>query len=512
MSNIAHHTVVLESVLVTQRPLFVKMAEEWINIGATFFAVCANTRVLASWPAQVRIQEADLIAPIYLNQTYLGEVQICGVSSAEARQLLQIEANLISAMIRQEQELNSMAATLVDTQDRFWALHQLTRTARSYLDMEEMLEALIGESADLMITETAFIWLKLDSSQTMFYQCPTILLHEEDIVDYLTELAAENVGFLCRRGILDHPGVENILMVPVEVRFAETAVIGMVNKVKGTFTTPDIRLARAIAEYTGAQIENVISYQESLEKARMRHEMELAHRVQFQLFPQELPRVSKIDFWAKSEPASHVGGDFYDYHTHANGSFTFVVGDVSGKGIASALLMAMTRTIMRAHMQKSPTLTPGQIIERANAELYDDFTRVNMFATVFVGQYDPLTGMLIYSNSGHSPVIYCPTSGSPLFLEADSTPMGILPKTTAGENTIYLKPYDLLVVGSDGLYEAHNDQSLMFGFERLAAAVSSLRHASAQEIGEKLLERVAAFSIDHPQEDDRTILLLKRTE
>jgi sigma-B regulation protein RsbU (phosphoserine phosphatase) len=511
VNNIADQTIVLESILVTQQPVFVKMAEGWTSRGATFFSVCNGSRVLASWPKQVEAQKADLVAPIYLDQTYLGELQIGGISSDVAGHLLQLEVSLINAMLQQEQALNVVAAALVDARDQLWALHRLTHRTRSYLDMDEMLQTLIGESADLMRTKSAFIWLELEGGQSLFCQYPEPLLQNDDIVRYRAELAATDVDFLCHHRVTDHPAIDDILIVPVEIRVAKTAVMGMMNKVGGAFTTPDIKLAKAIAEYAGAQVENLISYQDSLEKARLRHEMDLAHRVQLQLFPQALPKMADMDFWATSESASHVGGDFYDYYVHANGRLTFVVGDVSGKGIASALLMAMTRTILRTRMQTLPVLTPGQIIEQANFELYDDFTRVNMFATVFVGQYDPVTRRLVYANSGHSPVIYYSLNNQPMLLEADSVPMGILPRISTSEQAILLSPNELLITGSDGLYEAHNEQGELFGFERLVRAISSLRHCTAQEIGEKAIELIASFSAGHLQEDDRTILILKPT-
>lgn len=488
------------------------MAESWRDAGATFFSVCTGSRSLASWPEQEEDQAADLVEQIYVNQTLLGELWVGGLVSEEARHLLQVEARLIEAMVQQEQELNSVAAVLVDTQDQFWALHQLTQTTRSYLDMEEMVEALLGKSADLMMTKSTFIWLELISGQTLFYQYPATLLQISDVGDFLLMLVESKAGFLCLREVDNHAEIDNILMVPVDVRFAKTAVIGMVNKADRPFTTSDIKLARVIAEYAGAQVENVISYQDSLEKARLRQEMELAQRVQSQLFPQELPYVPGMDFWAASRAASHVGGDFYDYYLHPNGYLTFVVGDVSGKGIASALLMAMTLSVTRLRMQRRPALTPGQIIEQVNSELYKDFTRVNMFVTVFVGQFDPATGKLVYANAGHSPVIYCPAGNKPSLIEADSEPMGILPKTVTTERTIYLKPCDVLIVGSDGLYEAHNGQEEIFGLDRLATAVSSLRSDTTKELGEKVFELIHAFSPRHFQEDDRTILILKPTD
>lgn len=501
----------LDIILVNRRPIFNKLAEAWLDAGATFFAVVNGGQVLASWPDYLGSDTADLTAPIIVNDVYLGELHVGGLHSEEARQMLAVEGQVIEAMVQQEQELNSVAAVLVDTQDQFWALYQLTQTTRSYLDMEEMLEALLAKSADLMSTKSAFIWLELVTGQLLFYQHPAVLLGKGDVTDFLLRLVRSKAGFLCLREVGNHPGIENILMVPVDVRFAKTAVIGMVNKVEGAFTTPDIKLARIIAEYAGAQVENVISYQDSLDKARLRQQMELAERVQSQLFSQEKPQVPGVDFWAASKAASHVGGDFYDYYLHPNGCLTFVVGDVSGKGIASALLMAMTLSVTRIRMQRTPALSPAQIVEQVNSELYKDFSRVNMFATVFVGQFDLANGRLVYANAGHSPIILCPADYKAMFIEADSEPMGILPKTTATERTIFLKSGDLLVVGSDGLYEVHNEDEEMFGLDRLATAVSSLRTETARTLTNKVLELIHHFNAGQYQEDDRTILVLKPT-
>lgn len=475
-----------------------------------FFAVASGTRTLACWPDEAA-ETADLSAPIVINGVYLGELQVGGIHSEEAKKRLKVDAQIIEALIQQEQELNSVAAALVDTQDQFWTLHQLTQTTRSYLDIEEMLEALLAKSADLMSTASAFIWLELNSGQLLFYQHPAALLEIDDVTDFLLKLVRSRAGFLCLRDVENHPEVHNILMVPVDVRFAQTAVIGMVNKVDGAFTTADIKLARIIAEYAGAQVENVISYQDSLDKARLRQQMELAERVQSQLFSQEQPKVPGLDFWAASRAASHVGGDFYDYYWHPNGCFTFVVGDVSGKGIASALLMAMTLSVTRIRMQRPQALSPGQIIEQVNSELYKDFSRVNMFATVFVGQFDPSNGRLVYANAGHSPVVYCPSDYKSLFIEADSEPMGILPKTTTTERTIFLKTGDVLIVGSDGLYEVHNADEEIFGLDRLATAVSSLRTETAKALSNRLFDMINDYNDGRYQEDDRTILVLKPT-
>ena len=153
-----------------------------------------------------------------------------------------------------------------------------------------------------------------------------------------------------------------------------------------------------------------------------------------------------------------VGGDFYDF-LHLDGRpFTFTVGDISGKGLPAALLMAMTRTVIRAKVHDAPTPTPEHVVGRSNKELYDDFTEVNMFATVFVGQYQPLNREMLYANAGHSPVIYCPAGGKARLLKADGTAVGILPTSLSENQRLIFRPGDVLVVATDGLNEAHNEQ------------------------------------------------------
>lgn len=501
----------IELILDTQRPFFDKLAEEWQASGASFFSICKHNTVLVNWQNREGDIEPSYVETIQINQVYLGELRLGGIQSTTAQQLLKNQATFLSTIIRQEQEINSIVTTLVDTQDRLWALHRLTKVTRNYLDMEDLLLALVAESANLMLTSGAFIWLDFDKGETLFYQSPKTTLACEDVHHLVNRLSETQAEFLCYRDVPTTDKIDNILLVPMTVRFATRVVFGVYNK-NSMFKTPDIKLAGAIADYAGSQVENVISYQDSLEKAQLRHEMELAQRVQVQLFPNGLPQLSGLDFWATSKPASHVGGDFYDYFVHKDGKLTFTVGDVAGKGIASALLMAMTRTIMQAQLNEFENLSPGRIIEKTNEQLFNDFTRVNMFATIFVGQYDPDTKRLLFVNAGHSPVIYFSKGNAPLFLEAENTPIGILKRSVAVERELFLNDGDLLFVGSDGLYEAQNEDEAFFGFERLERYLLALRFCSAQEIGEKILDIIASFSAQDFQDDDRTIMILKPTD
>ncbi|MCB9420706.1 MAG: PP2C family protein-serine/threonine phosphatase [Ardenticatenaceae bacterium] len=441
----------------------------------------------------------------------MGELRIVGLVDDAAQARLRAEADLISQLIQSTQNLHVVTSELIDTQDQLLAMYDLTEAMRDYLDLNKVLEQLAREVARLVKVEATFVIIQKSDESWLIKQYPqpmmdlTSLRSMIDIVrvtghEYLlNEEDAASQVVNCR----------NFLMMPIKLRGDMLAAIGLINKVNGQFLSPDIKLTRAIAEQAGARIENAFLYQENLEKTKLQTEMELAHRVQLNLLPRRLPAVKGLDLWSDSRPALQVGGDFYDYFYRDGRPFTFTVGDISGKGLPAALLMAMTRTVIRAKANDMPTPTPEIVVGRSNEELYDDFTDVNMFATVFVGQYNSAKRELLYANAGHSPVIFCPSGGKAQLLEADGTPVGILPTSLSRDQKLILQPGDLLVVATDGLSEAHNTKDEMFGYERLLHLTQSLAEKPAREIGQVLSHTIQEFSSGKQQDDDQTLIVLK---
>lgn len=239
--------------------------------------------------------------------------------------------------------------------------------------------------------------------------------------------------------------------------------------------------------------------------------MDLARQVQLGLFPKIPPCIPSLDLSGVFRPASHVGGDFYDFIVGPDHSLTFFVGDVSGMGVPAAMLMAMTRAILRAETNSPMVPTPETILKNANAKLLDDFTKMGMFVTIFVGQYHPANKELVFANAGHSAVIFRPVNGRSRLLEADGVPLGIQEKSLSKNRRLCLTEGDLLVVTTDGLYEARNAHNKRFGVQRLLQHVQRLNSQSAVEISNTLLHAVGHFSGCEPQADDQTILVLRCT-
>jgi len=273
-------------------------------------------------------------------------------------------------------------------------------------------------------------------------------------------------------------------------------------------------------EVEAALIAQLVTFTIDLECARvelvaregLKMEMDVAAGIQLHLLPQTAPQVPGLDVCARSLPAAQVGGDFYSFNTREHRPFVFAVGDVSGKGLPAAFLMAMTRIALHGAARFMPGVNPRALLNRVNEDLYDDFTELGMFATIYTGCYDVSSRRVSYANAGHSPVIYCPFDEPAILLEADGPAAGVLPINLCENFALTLRPGDILAVATDGFSEATSTTGEMFGYNRLLALVKELAHLSAADITNIMYERILQFANGYEQSDDQTLVILKGVE
>ncbi|MBO9373535.1 MAG: SpoIIE family protein phosphatase [Chloroflexus sp.] len=502
----------LVSVLSSQYPRFQALAEAWLAHGAQTFGIYEHGRPLACWPAGQRLLTPDITAAIYRYDEVVGELRLTGLRNEAARQRLQAEAALISYIVQLEYELQCMTADLVTSQDQQLALYRLTQAMRDLVTIRETLQAVVNEALRMLKGKAAFAtYISTNGSEPLVVHSPDCPLSHETIWRLYWQLQTEDRPLIISKEEGDirwPPGIRNLLLLPIRVRGTIIACLGILDRVEG-FGTPELKLGRAITDHASAQIERILLYQEMIEQTRLRSEMDLARRVQTDLLPRTLPIIPGLDIYACSRPALQVGGDFFDFIQTPNHPFIFTIGDLSGKGVSAALLMSMTRTALHSKAQFMPSPTPASVMRQSSEDLYNDFTRIGVFATVFVGMYDDRNREIVYANAGHAPVIYRPANGSATLLLADNTAIGILPVNNFQNRHLAMQPGDLLIVATDGFHEARNGEDEMFGIDRLLHAVDTLAEQSAQAIADGLFHAIDQFSAGHPQDDDQTIIVIK---
>jgi len=278
------------------------------------------------------------------------------------------------------------------------------------------------------------------------------------------------------------------------------------------YSSADVRLLNAVAAQTGLALQNSrLTAEIAAEAARRekaRRELEIAREVQERLFPQEYPSVLGLDYAGACRPALGVGGDYYDFIWRSNTDLGIAIGDVSGKGIPAALLMATLRAYLRGQTMSGEKDLAGMM---ANLnELVYQSSASNRYATFFYGRYDATTRRLNYVNAGHNPPLVFRAGGREVIrLEACGPVIGLIQGRQWTEACVSLQPGDLLVAFTDGISEAMNRDDEEWGEERLAETVRSLDSLPVGEMIGRIRESADRFVAGAPQHDDMTLVVLR---
>jgi sigma-B regulation protein RsbU (phosphoserine phosphatase) len=271
--------------------------------------------------------------------------------------------------------------------------------------------------------------------------------------------------------------------------------------------------------------------QEQKEKQRLEGELVIAQEVQAQLYPKLITQLDTLEVHGFCRPARTVSGDYYDFLALNSEKLMLAVGDISGKGISAALLMATIHSAVRAYsIEDVPALrepvavagggpglmlasesrrdaSPAALLTLLNHQLYES-TPAAKYATLFLGIYDGATRRLTYGNGGHLPPILIPEDGSSQLLDCGGTVVGLFDGLSFPEATVQLRPGDMLVAYSDGVTEPENDYG-EFGEERLIQLVRANRHLPLERITEIVTAAVHDWIGENEQPDDITLVLAR---
>jgi len=267
-------------------------------------------------------------------------------------------------------------------------------------------------------------------------------------------------------------------------------------------------LARSFNRMAGDLKQNIEDLRRTTaEKERYTKELEIAKEIQLSFLPESIPEIPGYDIAATTIPAMEIGGDLYDFIPLERGHWGLVIADVSGKSVSAALYMALSRTLLHAGGSEHPDPTPA--VQWVNRMLFDD-GRSGMFITVFYGVLDPARGTFAYVNAGHNPpLVLRKNDEKARFLECGEIALGVIPEVKAVSHTLTLEPGDILLMYTDGITEAFNEQDADFSEERLVAFLEKNRSLPSRELLDGLLAEILAFRGNAPQSDDITMMVLR---
>jgi sigma-B regulation protein RsbU (phosphoserine phosphatase) len=242
------------------------------------------------------------------------------------------------------------------------------------------------------------------------------------------------------------------------------------------------------------------------DKLLARNELIAGRIVQSELLPQKSPLIQGWDVWLFTRPANDVGGDLVDYIRLAPNRFGLILADVAGKGLGAALLMAKLQATVRALTPDYKSL--ADLGKKINEIFYRD-THANCFASLIYIEIRPDTGDLALLNAGHIPPLVAKhTKISEL--SKGTAALGLAANTNYAEQSLHIENNEFLLIYSDGLTEARNDDGEFFGDNRILSLLSDLNNLNAEQICQKLVENVDQFTGNAPQNDDLSLIIVKR--
>jgi sigma-B regulation protein RsbU (phosphoserine phosphatase) len=302
--------------------------------------------------------------------------------------------------------------------------------------------------------------------------------------------------------------IRSLLAVPLQQKGKMIGVLTVFNKHGAeNFLDHDRRLLTIIGAQSAQVIESARLYLEEQEYQKMQQEMNLARNIQMNLLPKQMPLMKGYDAYGISVPAQEVGGDYYDFISRDENCFIFCLGDVSGKGMPAALLMANLQATLRGTTMGCKSAL--DCLKRSNGLLYHS-TDQEKYATIFYGVLDTKNHQLSFANAGHNHPFLVSRDGSFKRLEAIGIPLGWMEDFEYTEEVVPFNKGDVLVTFSDGISEAMNEMEEEFEEEKILEAIRQNLDISPKELTDKLLRLVQAHTGNAAQTDDMTLVVIKR--
>lgn len=418
------------------------------------------------------------------------------------------ENRQLQSAVNELKVLNDIATTISSTQPVETIIDQIVLKCIKHLRVEEGTISLLERNSQALEFHTmirrqdssaTMVPIKLDSRLTGWMLKNRSTLLSNDIQN------DERFNFLDEHSY----SFKSILCVPLMAKGDLIGYLAVFNKKnEHPFLDEDKRLLSIIGSQSAQVIETARLYEEEKALLSLQEEMKMAWSIQQKLLPSSVPHIPGLQITAINKPAKSVGGDYYDFLNFNDKRLGFCVGDITGKGMPAAMLMANLQATFRS--QAAVFGDCSNCMTGTNRQLFKN-TEPTKFATLFYGIMDPENGSLNYVNGGHDAPILFRKGEEPRFLNSTGLLLGVVDETDYTEESISIEKDDLLLLYTDGITEAMNHDDKEYGLERLVALVKEHSEKPADQISELILTEIKHHVGGASQSDDITLMLIKRT-
>ena len=391
-------------------------------------------------------------------------------------------------------------------------LSQLAKTAQTISDPAALIQTVSHQISDALHIEQLTVLLRNNGSFAPAYAIGPELVTPLRMLDQSRSstpvFGSDNDG-----RTPDPQSPELLLPLPGRTQLLGAMALGP-KRSEEPYTPSDLRLLESVGVQTGLGLELSEAAKSlaaaAVERAHIAREMEIAREVQERLFPQRLPVIQGIDLAGSCRTVFGVGGDYYDAFD-LGGRLGLAIGDVSGKGISAALLMASLRACLRT-MTRTRSGELRQLMTNLNSLIYEA-SAVNRYATFFFGIFNPAANRFDYVNAGHNPPVLLRKSANDSYeclrLDCGGPVIGLLPEASYEQGSLLLRPGDLLLAYTDGISEAMNSADEEWGEDAMILATQQTSDGTAEDIVKAIFAAADVFVGNAPQHDDMTVLVMK---
>ena len=488
---------------------------------------------------QVRHAGGVVFQPVFVQSRYVGALVARTGGDASPGPLvertLRCLQTSLTLLLHQALETRDVVSETLARYREVNLLYRMGETIGHCLDAEEIPRLVLDEVHRIIEADVGAVILSAESATDTGEGVRSVVASfgADECVREWHEACQEVIERACGTGqptIADATGISkpadteigSVLCAPIKTpeRTLGTLVLGR-SREQAEFTAGDGKLAMALAHQAAISMETARLHQEEVKRQRLEQELAVGRQIQLTLLPKDLPAVPGWEFAAFYQPARQVGGDFYDFFAlpgqrhrreqavlgHRLG---LVIADVTDKGVPAALMMAVSRTIVRATAASGRR--PAAALKLANTLMLKD-SWSDLFVTAFYAVLEPHSGRLTYANAGHNRPLWVQSgTGQVHELAAHGIALGVQKAIKLEEREIDVVPGDTLVFYTDGVTDAMDSAGQLFDVERLRAAVVASPPVSAQQVLSAVVDAIGTFTGGAPQSDDLTLLVVRRRD